>query len=233
MHDPVLMIGNQSEARQPPPGPEGQTPSHVDHHDGSRRESASDAAGKLDPDGQDEYASRTLDRFLTSPQERDARQSSAEEYDARTVGGEDWQVHDLLPPVSPAPRDEGRHYQKSTIGELAQLLAPIVVLLSLSKRSGCITVREAWDAVPEPKPSYDHLNAVGDSLGQGRGGHALQLRRGARRGILICQENVNVCMRRMADADVRSLANRLGYTTREELLAAFGRLPLAETAPTA
>jgi hypothetical protein len=233
MHDPILTIGNQSEARYPPPGPEGRTPSHVDHHNSPRRESASDAMGELVADGQDEYASRTLDRFLTSPRQRDERQPSAEEYDARTVEGGGWQVRDLLPPVSPAPRDEGRHDQKSTIGELAQMLAPIVVLLSLSRRSGCISVQEAWDAVAGPKPSYNHLNAIGDSVGYGRGGHALQLRRGARRGILICQENVNICIKRMTDMEVRSVANQLGYTTREELLAAFARLPLAETAPTA
>ena len=97
---------------------------------------------------------------------------------------EAWHVRDLLPPLPPPPLMVGRSRSKATIAELARLLAPAVVLLSLKKGSGTITVRDAWEAVSVVKPSYDRLNSIGDALGHGRVGHALQLRRGARRGIL-------------------------------------------------
>src|SRR5262249_33212527 len=163
-----------------------------------------------------------------SRRERAARHPPAEESEARAEEGEAWRVHDLLPPVSPAPRDGGRRQHKSSIAELARMLAPAIALLSLSKGSGHIPVREAWDAVPEPKPRYDVLNSVGDSLGHGRGGHALQLRRCRRRGIVVCKEDVTACLRRMTDEEVRILAKELGCATREDLMTAFGSLPSAE-----
>src|SRR5271157_3407833 len=180
------LIGNDPFwGRRPPLGPETKAPREASHGGISRQEPTADLTNQL----------QTLSQFLPPPRDRDSPPPSAAGSDAPIGEDAGWQVRDLLPAVSPAPRKEGRYHQKATLAELAGMFAPSIALLSLSKASGCITVREAWAAVPEPKPSYNRLNSVGDALGHGRGGHTLQLRRGARRGILVCQENVNTCVR--------------------------------------
>jgi hypothetical protein len=223
MEGPELILSDLFGYRRPPPGPLAENLSPVEHHDTCRLEPTAQHSSKVD-----EGESATLGRFLSPP-----RDDSVAPPVVREEGVDDvWQVCDLLPPVLPAPRKERRGHQKATLAELARMLAPVVARLILVQGGGALTTREIWAAVPYPKPDYGSLNSVGDALGHGRG-QALHLRRGARGGILICQENTNVCMRLMTDTEVRSLADQLGYATREELLAAFGRLPLAETAPTA
>jgi hypothetical protein len=210
--------------RRPPLGPatESAHPTSNDNTPSPAR--TSDISDELDTG---EWESPTLDGFLAS-RDQDSPPPSAEESETPMEADLAWHVRDLLLAASPAPRTAGRHHSKATRAELAQLLAPAVTLLSLRRGSGTITVREAWDAVPEPKPNYRVLNSVGDALGNGRGRHALRLRRGARRAILVCQENVHACTRRMADTEVRNLAEQLGYATREQLLAAVDTLPHSE-----
>ena len=231
MDERDLILNDLFGDRRPPPGPETENTSQAGHDDTSCREPASDATDKLDPHRQDECASWTLDHFLTSPRDQAVPPPPAAQSDAPIGEDAGWQICDLLPAVSPASRKEGRYHQKATLAELARLFAPAIAFLSLRKSSGTLTVREAWEAVPEPKPSYDRLNSIGDALGHGRGGHALQLRRGPRRGILVCQENVNACMRRMTDAEVRSLAEQLGYASRDELLTTFDNSPWLMSPP--
>jgi hypothetical protein len=219
MEGPKLILSDLFGDGRPSPGPLAENLSLVEHRDTNRLEPTAQHGSKVG-----EGESPTLARFLEPPRDGYVAPPSVDEAGVDDV----WQVRDLLPPLSPPSPIAGRSRTKATIAELARLLAPAVALLSLRKGSGIITVREAWAAVPEPKPRYDGHNSIGDALGHGRGGHALQLRRGPRRAILICQENVNACMRRMTDAEVRSLAEQLGCASRDELLTTFDNLPLAD-----
>ncbi len=213
MEESSLILADLFGDRRPPPGPLVEDMARADQDHSSSDEPASGPTGEVQ-----EAASPTLVRSLAPPPVVGDR-----------VVDEEWRGRDLLPPLSPAPPMAVRPRTKASIAELARMLAPAVALLSLSKGDGTMSVAEIWDSVPQPRPNYESHNAIGDALGHGRGGHALRLRRGPRRRIVICQENATACMRRMDDAEIRNLAERLGFANREQLLAAFDALPRAES----
>ena len=110
---------------------------------------------------------------------------------------------------------------------LIQLLAPIVSP-PLSQRRESFATRAVWDLVPEPKPRYRRLNAVGDVLGRGAGKQSLGLYRDSQGNFICCRENVCLAARRMTPAGLKALALRLGFPTRTDFEAAVNSLPSAQ-----
>ena len=83
--------------------------------------------------------------------------------------GEPWNPDAFLPPAEPAPALANRGAAICKAADLVQLVAPVVILLCLREARKSFTTRAVWDLVPEPKPRYRRLNAVGDVLGHGTG----------------------------------------------------------------
>lgn len=142
---------------------------------------------------------------------------------AGAAASDPWEPAATLPDARPAPK-EARGVAGARAEDLCRLVVAVVVALCFERRGGAFTVREVWDRVPDPKPAYDRLNAVGDVLGQGGGRHGLKLWRGAG-GVIACRQNATLALRRMAPEAVRELARRLGYETPRTFWAAVDSLP--------
>ena len=141
--------------------------------------------------------------------------------------GEPWNPDAFLPPAEPAPALVNRGAATRKAVDLVQLVAPIVIRLCLREDRESFATRTVWDLVPEPKPHYRRLNAVGDVLGRGAGKQSLRLYRDSHRNFIRCRENVCLAAHRMTPDGLKALALRLGFPTRAEFEAAVNSLPTA------
>ena len=151
-----------------------------------------------------------------------------EDFTADAPGGEPWNPDEFLPPAEPAPALANRGAAICKAVDLIQLVAPIVILLCLRDGRESFATRAVWDLVPEPKPRYPRLNAVGDVLGRGAGKQSLGLYRDSQGNFICCRENVCLAARRMTPAGLKALALRLGFPTRTDFELAVAALPSAQ-----
>jgi hypothetical protein len=181
-----------------------------------------------------EEAPPLADHDSTADWEAPPEKSGGEADDDGTVnpdsqpGGELWNPDEFLPPAEPAPALANRGAAICKAVDLIQLVAPIVILLCLRDGRESFATRAVWDLVPEPKPRYRRLNAVGDVLGRGAGKQSLGLYRDSQGNFICCRENVCLAAHRMTPAGLKALALRLGFPTRTDFELAVNSLPSAQ-----